>query len=98
HADNQHDGQQQRENQRGAVANEFQVTGVPDGKQASHHVRSSLPVSSRKRSSRFGGRIRKFFSGTWASISLRRVVSTSCVAISTRSADSMTFVTRWRAS
>ena len=85
HADDQADGKQQRENQRRTIAEEFEVAGVPDRKQASHHVRRSFPVSSRNRSSRFGGRIRKFFNDTWALIRVRNALSTSWVAISTRS-------------
>src|SRR5262245_45162604 len=59
HADDQCDGQHDRVDESAAVADELQVAGVPYGQHAFDHARNSLPVSSRKRSSRFGGRMRK---------------------------------------
>src|SRR5882757_3335594 len=97
HADHEGDGQDQSEDQRRPVANELQVPGMPDGGKSLHHVRSSLPVSSRNKSSRFAGRIRKLESGTCASISVRSVASRSSVVISIRSAISMIRSGRLRA-
>src|SRR6185436_7319375 len=89
HAEDHADGQEQRENQRAPVPQEFEVAGMPDGEeplQANEvHARSSFPVSSRNRSSRLGGRMRRSVSGTRASISTRSVPSRSSVVISTRS-------------
>src|SRR5690606_32383207 len=91
HAHNERDRQHEHEDQGAAVADEFEVPRVPHGEEPFHHARSSLPVSSRKRSSRLGGRMRRSLSGTRASMSLRSVPSRSSVAISTRSLAAMTF-------
>src|SRR5207248_3260929 len=89
HADDEHHRQQQREHERLPVAQELEIARVQHREEAAHHGRSSLPVSSRNRSSRLPGRIRRWPSGTRASSSVRSVASRSWVLISTRSLASM---------
>src|SRR5256884_932483 len=89
HADDEHHRQQQREHERPPVAQELEIARVQHREEAAHHGRSSLPVSSRNRSSRLPGRIRRWPSGTRASSSVRSVASRSWVLISTRSLASM---------
>ena len=63
--DDEREREQEVEDERRAVAQELEVPRMPDGQQAAEvHVRSSRPVSSRKRSSRLRGRIRSRLSGT----------------------------------
>src|SRR5437870_8406054 len=97
HADDEHHRQQQREHERPPVAQELEIARVQHREEAAHHGRSSLPVSSRNRSSRLPGRIRRWPSGTRASSSVRSVASRSWVLISTRSLASMMLSGRSRA-
>src|SRR3984885_11495735 len=85
HSDYERDRHDQREDQCAAVAHKFEVAGVPGCKQPLDHARSSEPVSSRNRSSRFGGRMRSCVNRTRASMSARKVPSRSSVVISMRS-------------
>src|SRR5690606_33021430 len=90
HAEHERERQQQREDERAAITQELEVARMPDREQAPDHGRSSLPVSSRNRSSRLGGRMRRLRSGTWTAISALSVWSMSSVVISTRSVPSIT--------
>ena len=59
HADHQQYRQQQGEHQRAAVAQELEVARVQGREQTPHHGRSSVPVRSRRKSSKFAGRVRR---------------------------------------
>src|SRR5690606_23607660 len=80
--DHEHDRQDDVPAQRGTVAQEFAVARVEDGEEFLH-ARSSLPVSSRKRSSSVRGRMRSWLSGTSRVISAFTAPLTSSVEIST---------------
>ncbi len=84
--DDEREREQEIEDERRAVAQELEVSRMPDGQQAAEvHVRNSRPVSSRKRSSRLRGRIRSRLSGMPRPSNACSAPSTSPVEISMRS-------------